>query len=1001
MNRFLFFSFFLLSIVSRTNASAKTEEPDCTYYSTQALDTFTGSAWDKSFSSDNKYALADNRVIDLETKKIKKKLDGTAAKFSPDGKKIFFLPNRKNKSDPNTLKILDLATDQEESYTLPSAALQSAYRIFSDGNRIVIPYSDGNLHLLDLKTHQDQDLGRGLLEVSPDERRISLGDDQKKTVTLWDLKTSQQEVFKNSTQPSFSPDGQKLLLRGETSETSQMIDLNQRKNDRKFSGLAGPFSPNGKNLLINDMGSGRASTFDLATGQQHNIPGVRLGISWSDENKILGMNYTGNLMSGSISSFQYKLYNTQTRQSTPLSIDDAIRLNRKKTTIAAEDPMGRVLSLKKNGTQRILTGSSFDESPEVSPDEKWLLGGKPLQLFAVNQDCISPLLKIASTDCCTVRKTAELTPDSTSKWIQDFVIHDACTTAYDPSLWPKDVVPQPGSMTEEQALQYLLQFQKPGSIDPKKHLQVLLAVFGSNLVDRHPNLIMGCLQNLASRHTSLYLELMADFPKLYEVKGNPGICRTPNEQAVFDQAANDLLKERMGEMNKEHPNNGFLHWLPLLPFRNTFSQLSPEKKEEYADLIAESIRNSAMDGGNVSDKNRIKGIFSSKVYWMIKKNVDEKFFNAPHSRLTDVTLVRTEEETTPLLLGLDPIDGDRSTLNPYGFYSKKLKNLNPPKSIQSDTVFFNQRLKWTQGTDQFETQFKITVKFVPGGFVSEEKSPRYKELWQDGELNGLIIAGSNTQKEEAGSNLMDNYLYYYQKQGFEFPETSQPQGVGFRDAFQMQSIPDLKKFLKNQISLGSTDYFIKEAHSDGDEKNLFRIDNTAKLIEGTRKLPDGRVEKIRLVFPVQGEANSTLIPNQEFGEWVRQREKDKKGQLIYLNTSCHSSTKSIYEIENARSKTLVNIPTTTGARVFRAIDKDPLTVLLSGIRGGETYQQMRDQMKQDKRYAEGKGDVYIMPDEDQYKKVVTDLLKNPIEIDSKIRDSKGKEYNFESALQNH
>jgi hypothetical protein len=113
--------------------------------------------------------------------------------------------------------------------------------------------------------------------------------------------------------------------------------------------------------------------------------------------------------------------------------------------------------------------------------------------------------------------------------------------------------------------------------------------------------------------------------------------------------------------------------------------------------------------------------------------------------------------------------------------------------------------------------------------VPTGKEPAYASLWKDGVLNGMVVTGSNLRDLSKG--VMDEYLECYRQDSFEFSDA------------EIQ-IDDFKGFLGQKVKSGELDYFIKEAHSDGDEKNLFRLDKKARMSVGTKKLPNGQGESL-------------------------------------------------------------------------------------------------------------------------------------------------------------
>ena len=125
---------------------------------------------------------------------------------------------------------------------------------------------------------------------------------------------------------------------------------------------------------------------------------------------------------------------------------------------------------------------------------------------------------------------------------------------------------------------------------------------------------------------------------------------------------------------------------------------------------------------------------------------------------------------------------------------------------------------------------------------------------------GLVMTGTSLGSSQTAST-MNEYLAYYEKEGFEFSKEKKK---------DQKEISNVTEFLKQQVESGELKYLIKEAHSDGDDKNLFRMSTKANLLVGVNRKT---IEKIYLAIPSPADNNSTLLSNQEFGQWIREREK--------------------------------------------------------------------------------------------------------------------------------
>lgn len=198
----------------------------------------------------------------------------------------------------------------------------------------------------------------------------------------------------------------------------------------------------------------------------------------------------------------------------------------------------------------------------------------------------------------------------------------------------------------------------------------------------------------------------------------------------------------------------------------------------------------------------------------------------------------------------------------------------------------------------------------------------------------------------------------------------------------MKDAPD---WLGEKIASGEVDYLVKQAHSDGDEKNVFEFSREMELIEGEKKLPDGRSEKIYLAFPT---GTPVQVANADFADWVRKRDDAGKGQLLFLNGSCGSAKKAVEEITAARTSVLLNIAAVSSVRLFADGKNNAVRGLLDDIRTGKNFEQMKADVE---AISPADADKYVYPNTPGYK-FITDHLGDPVESVIKIYDENGRVY---------
>ena len=272
--------------------------------------------------------------------------------------------------------------------------------------------------------------------------------------------------------------------------------------------------------------------------------------------------------------------------------------------------------------------------------------------------------------------------------------------------------------------------------------------------------------------------------------------------------------------------------------------------------------------------------------------------------------------------------------------------------------------------------------------VKFTEAPDYAKMLKNKKMTTAIVTGTNLFDDSA--DVLSEYLQAFRDRGYKFDKDVH--------------LPDLQGFLREKIASGDIDLFIKEAHSDGDEKNLFRIFKTSELKVGRKKLPNGEEEVVYLVYPSKGavatEADDAtrLISNEEFGVWIREREK-VDSPLYYLNSSCWSNTKAKAEIQAASSPALVEIPSLTTMDTFTDEPGEVMYETVFGILDRRTYDQLQEAaMKNPSTQGDSPENILLWPSvsgKEEFVKQVLAGFKQPISIDVKVFDQAGKPYHID------
>lgn len=641
-------------------------------------------------------------------------------------------------------------------------------------------------------------------------------------------------------------------------------------------------------------------------------------------------------------------------------------------------PAGIQIVNTRNGKVRRFTSNylQFDEN-----FEKWFdYNGRKK---TVKTTCLPDSVQVIDDDCnCLFKNTDQGDAlDANLKDLGDLSLQALCQGGFDEKEWDKVTPPvRKGQISQKQAGRYLKRFQRKGGFDSQKHLPILTAILSSEMVEKSPYLVNEALKNLTIENPGLTSSLSRKFklskripPKFSEEPSQS--CKTP----VEEMSIANLVYELSNQASAMNPGTT-ASWEKFRPFKNDIQKLPASQREAIVDGIAESLSQGA---GNSAD---LRGIFQSKMYYFSKKYALELTGEAIKPT-TDLTFANRGGAKVPIVLGSEKLSGGKKTAfedvpesdeTLYGFHYQLFDDVKVGDKAKTGDVQ-NKKYTWEHGGEKYSADAKVKVMEPLDRMISKSKTPDYKALKKDGKLTGMMIVGANLS---TGSGwLIDGYISYYQNAGFEFKEAKSVDAISF---------------FKDSVKSGEVDYLIKEAHSDGDEKNLFRANKYGRLYEGTLKKKDGTTEVIYLMTPDADKRDSKLISNQEFGQWTRARGKDSP--LVYFNASCGSSSKVISEVAAAHSKNLVPIATISSVRTFSPSPHNGTHEMLEAFRSEKNYDGIRSALHNTTNYKKGE-DHYIFPDEESYDTFIRKNLKMNVDIELSVKDKDGNELHIDENIE--
>jgi hypothetical protein len=288
---------------------------------------------------------------------------------------------------------------------------------------------------------------------------------------------------------------------------------------------------------------------------------------------------------------------------------------------------------------------------------------------------------------------------------------------------------------------------------------------------------------------------------------------------------------------------------------------------------------------------------------------------------------------------------------------------------------YKQKVKWTHNGKKFNGVINIRQRSKLN-YLPSEKGPDYRGFWRDDQLTGVIVVSSNFKKG-ISDKLIANYKKYYKDMGLTFTSIE---------------VNDAMAFLEEIISSGEADYVIKEAHSQGNEKYLFQLEKTSKIIRGSIKKGNHKGEEVYLIFPNRSHGPFQKLFPRDMETWIKKRSDKNGAELLYLNSSCNSSYIASNEIAAVASPLFSNIPASSFTTVFKHTKEDTKKVILDGLRRGDTYQEIRNKMQKTFKYQPLGYNDFIFPDENRYYSKYAPSGNNLIDVQISIIDEHGQPY---------
>lgn len=442
----------------------------------------------------------------------------------------------------------------------------------------------------------------------------------------------------------------------------------------------------------------------------------------------------------------------------------------------------------------------------------------------------------------------------------------------------------------------------------------------------------------------------------------------------------------------------------LMVFKPVLESYTADEQETLIDAIAISLSEKLHKTSEYSE------ISISKLANLFVANLKPLFGLTAEPRTEMVFLKDFEKDPSgktiqPVVLGSMPIyaPGDESlikndfdVLTSEGFYINR--DL-PDLKLQPDQPK-NYSIQW-KFNNQIWTAYGKTELLSLKHLINKDLSVKYDQLWSDRRMTGMVVLSPNLGEPMW---LVRKYLSYFNDQGFDFGPTKMVWSKDvnsltdfFRGTFlfpqNIAETNEFKSWFKTLIAKGHLDYWIKEAHSGGNNEVIF-VGKKNAVLKGIKNLGNGREEYIYIVYPLGdsfAKEDQVPITNDEFGSWIRERGRTvTPNQLVYINASCWSASKAQQEIISARSSLLVEIPTSISTLTFQNSTQNHLQVLLTSLRNGLNYNQIQKNLEAVKT-SDGTKNPYMLPTQAEYEVKVWKGLSSALDYSVTLEKSDGRD----------
>ncbi len=369
-------------------------------------------------------------------------------------------------------------------------------------------------------------------------------------------------------------------------------------------------------------------------------------------------------------------------------------------------------------------------------------------------------------------------------------------------------------------------------------------------------------------------------------------------------------------------------WVKYAPVFNAF--LSQNEKEDFLTVYGYRAAQILAEHPGAEKIDIYKG-------WVFAWNAAALYYHLKDAvNFTDVSSYQRDGKVEFALLGSQPIPG--GVKNKFGFYTRPLGDLDL-RGLKGEKTY---RWAWTQGSRDLTAEIAVSPAIRKGN-----------DPWTafPGDARrGLIVLDVTLARKDVRASLAA-YKSYFSARGFAFAEP--------------KKIADAPAFVENALTQDNLDYLIRDGHSDGDDDNVVNLFQEGLVLSGG-KVEGGKVETIDIMYQLKKKPKNTILSYANFAQALGRRSQKMKNPLVFVDASCWSVEKAWLGLAHAPASQFMEITASSPVNFFADSDRGATRIVLDGILRGESFAALRARLDALPRYADGREDRFIFPDDPRY-----------------------------------